>query len=521
MRPFAARCRPLSIAHALAVSVVWVAAEPGTTVAPQPVAELRARIEAHVGIPRFSPALWGIKIVSLNTGQTWYEHHADRLLSPASNCKLYVGALALDLLGPDYRIVTPIFATTAPDASGTVAGDVIVSGRGDPSWKARGTGRKFADIFEPFVTVLQKAGVRHVRGDIVADATFFRGPPNGAGWTADDLDDYYGAEISAISLEQNYAEMRVAPAAPGEPARLTLLHPATGLELDNRAMTVAAGAEREFHTRRLFGENVVHVFGRIPADTPAENVDLTVPAPARWFAQALREVLIQRGIRVDGSARHRRWPDPPAVNDHCTRLGEVSSPPLRELVASFMKASQNLETDLVFGHVGENARNDEMPEWRTSEDSALNALREFLRRYELPADEVRFDEGSGLSRNNLASANATVALLKFMASHPAAKDYIDSLPVAGIDGTLRRRMKATVAENNVRAKTGTLRWSNSLSGYVTTAAGERLVFSLMLNRAVMPPGRNAREDLDAIAVMLASFGGREEPSKSAVTGSGN
>ena len=173
-----------------------------------------------------------------------------------------------------------------------------------------------------------------------------------------------------------------------------------------------------------------------------------------------------------------------------------------------MKSSQNLETDLIFAHLGEVARAPAAPAGQTSEQSAVVALQDFLRQNGLPADEVRFEEGSGLSRNNLTTANATVGLLKFMVAHRAASDFVTSLPVAGVDGTLRRRMKGTPAEGNVRAKTGSLRWANSLSGYVTSAAGERLVFSLMLNRSVAPPGRNAREDLDAVAVMLAGFAGR-------------
>jgi D-alanyl-D-alanine carboxypeptidase/D-alanyl-D-alanine-endopeptidase (penicillin-binding protein 4) len=183
-----------------------------TTPAARSVEELRAQLDAFVDQPRFAGALWGVKIVSLETRRTVFEHHADRLMSPASNCKLYAGALVLDQLGGEYRIVTPIMATAAPDALGTVAGDVIVCGRGDPSWKVRKTGRDFFEIFEPFAAVLAKAGVRRITGDLVADATFFRGPPNGAGWTADDLNDYYGAEISAITLEENYAELRVTPA---------------------------------------------------------------------------------------------------------------------------------------------------------------------------------------------------------------------------------------------------------------------------------------------------------------------
>jgi D-alanyl-D-alanine carboxypeptidase/D-alanyl-D-alanine-endopeptidase (penicillin-binding protein 4) len=120
--------------------------------------------------------------------------------------------------------------------------------------------------------------------------------------------------------------------------------------------------------------------------------------------------------------------------------------------------------------------------------------------------EVIFEEGSGLSRNNLTTPTATVTLLRFMDRHKDAQVYRDALPIAGIDGTLRNRMKGTAAAGNVRAKTGTLRWANSISGYVTTAAGERLVFSLMVNRYY--GARPVRGDLDTVLVLLAGFTGR-------------
>ena len=178
-------------------SLLAGAAQSQPATAASAVDELRTRIEAHVSQPRFGGALWGAKIVSLDSGRTWFEHHADRLMSPASNCKLYTGALALDRLGGDYRIVTPIFSTAKPDRAGKVSGQMVVSGRGDPSWKTRGTGRDFWSAFDPFVAALEKAGVRRITGDLVADATWFRSPPNGAGWAADDLGEEYGAEISA------------------------------------------------------------------------------------------------------------------------------------------------------------------------------------------------------------------------------------------------------------------------------------------------------------------------------------
>jgi len=204
------------------------------------------------------------------------------------------------------------------------------------------------------------------------------------------------------------------------------------------------------------------------------------------------------------------WPENPAPDaTRWVQLGEVKSPPLRTLIRAFLKPSQNLETDLVFDHTGEILRGSNAPAWETSEQSAVAALENFLATNGVPAD-LHFDEGSGLSRNNLTSANATVALLTMMATNRWAPDYFAALPIAGVDGTLRRRMKNTPAFQNVHAKTGTLRWVNALSGYVTTAAGERLVFSLLLNRYDPPANRKRTDELDAIANWLAGFAGRTD-----------
>ena len=146
----------------------------------------------------------------------------------------------------------------------------------------------------------------------------------------------------------------------------------------------------------------------------------------------------------------------------------------------------------------------------TSEDAGIRQLSAFLTKVGTRHGDVHFEEGSGLSRNNLTTPNATIALLQYMSRHPETEAYLNALPLAGVDGTLRNRMKDTPAAGNVRAKTGTLRWANSLSGHVTTAGGERLVFSIMLNRyaaGTNPPGRG---EIDKIAVMLAEFTGRSD-----------
>jgi D-alanyl-D-alanine carboxypeptidase/D-alanyl-D-alanine-endopeptidase (penicillin-binding protein 4) len=475
-------------------------------------AELAAALREQAGAAKFRPGTFAIQVVSMVDGRVIFEQDAGRLMSPASNSKLYTGALALDRLGSDYRIRTPLFASAPPDGAGTVAGDLVVSGRGDPGWNNRRGQTRLAEVIAAFVAQVRAAGIRKVTGDVVGDATFLAMPPHGAGWTADDLQDDYGAEVSALSLQDNYGELRVeAGEAVGRPCRVTILDALTGVRIENRTRTTAAGTRSTLEVRRLPGEDVAYVLGQLPLRGEPVVTEFTVPRPAAWFAAVLKDALGKAGVAVEGRARGVRWPERTVLTPAAVKLGEVVSPPLSELVADFMKPSQNLRTDLIFAHVGEVFRAADAPAEQTSEQSAVRQLETFIRRNELLPDDVRFEEGSGLSRNNLVSARAIVALLRYMPVHRESNAFLDSLPAAGREGTLRRRLQGTLAEGNLRAKTGSLRWANSLSGYVTTAGGERLAFSLMINRVPQPAGASARDDLDRVALLLAGHGARDVP----------
>jgi len=175
------------------------------------------------------------------------------------------------------------------------------------------------------------------------------------------------------------------------------------------------------------------------------------------------------------------------------------------------KPSQNLYTDMILEHIGASAPPGTNPN-ATAEGAGLRELDKFLAKAGIKKGDTIFDEGSGLSRNNLTTPNATVALLTYMAHQKDFEVYFNALPIAGVDGTLRRRMKGTAAAGNVRAKTGTLRWANSVSGYMTNAVGEHLVFSMMLNRFQIPAGyeKSKTADMDTITEMLANFAVRTE-----------
>jgi D-alanyl-D-alanine carboxypeptidase/D-alanyl-D-alanine-endopeptidase (penicillin-binding protein 4) len=481
---------------------------------PATLEQLRQRLAEHVSQPKFDAGTLGVKIVSLDNGKTIFEHDAGKLFSPASNCKLYTVALAFDQLGGDYRIRTSLYAVSRPNRFGTLKGDLIVYGRGDPTINERLHSNDIFQALEPLMSALTNAGVRRISGDLVGDESFFRGPPYGSGWNCDDLEFYYGAEISALTVNDNYLKLSVKRGERvGTPCKLSLL-PATGfLILSNRTRTVSAGEKRELPFYRPLGENIVYVSGEMPLDDKGYTNDVTMHNPAGLFISYFKQALAKHGIKVDGKLRTMNWLDRQVVPldlNKMVELGFVESLPMRDLAREIHKPSQNLYTDLLLAHIGALVQATNGLTRRTSEEAGVAQLNEFLLRIGVPKGDVHFEEGSGLSRNNLTTPNASVVLLNFMSRHVEAAAYRDSLPIAGVDGSLRNRMKNTAAVGNVHAKTGTLRWANSLSGYVTTAAGEHLAFSVMLNRFVPDVNSSARDAVDAIAVLLAEFAGRSD-----------
>jgi len=476
------------------------------------LAELQTRINEHLGQTRFASALWGVKIVSLDSGKALFEHNAGKLLKPASNAKLFSGALALDRLGPDYRIETSFYAVARPDSDGTLHGNLIVYGRGDPSLAARFNNGDYGKSLEALVAALATAGVKRIEGDLIGDESYFRGPPFGSSWTWDDLQNYYGAEVSALSQEDNVVDLVFKPGAKtGAPCFIVVQPETAFLTFINRTKTVDRGGQRAITLYRPLGENVVYVSGQLPLGTNYTDA-VSVHNPALWFVTRLKQTLEQRGVTVSGSSRAMNWLDREASPLDVTRLVEIGSAesrPLSEIVGKMMKPSQNLYAQLLLLQVGARCHK---PEDRnqTTEEAGIVELQRFAADAGIQPGELLLDEGSGLSRRALVTPNAIVGLLKFMGRHRYADVYREALPIAGVDGTLRNRMKGTAAERNVRAKTGTIGNVNTLSGYVTTAAGERLAFSLVLN-AYDADGKNSVKDhLDSIAVMLAEFIGRSE-----------
>lgn len=476
--------------------------------------QLTARIETFIAQPRFAHADWGISVVSLDTGRTLYAHDADKLFVPASNAKLYTAALAFSNLA-DAQIGTTLYATAAGQPDGTLNGDLVLYGGGDPSL---GDAQVSPDWADQLAVSLANQGVRRVHGDLIADATYFRGPPLGSGWEADDLQTWYAAPASALGAQENVARVQVAR-ADGHCCAITLQPEDAGLRVVN--LTRDEDGDRDtLNLYRPPGSDIMYASGGLPAAVQARTFVVSVNDPALFAGNLLRDALAKHGIALDGQVRALYWPNATSEMIHAAGMhavGTIPAPPLADLIRHMLKDSDNLYAQMLLQQVGTRAAytgtcQDRAEPPLTSEGWGLCAIRAMLARIGIQNEDATFEEGSGLSRKDLVAPAATTTLLAWVARQPFASAFEDALPIAGVDGTLEHRFVGTPAAGNLRAKTGTLTHAYALSGYVTDAAGEHLAFSIMLDHYQRPTdalGRNIppspTADLDAVATMITGL----------------
>ena len=491
---------------------------------PTTLGDLRVRIKEILGKPELSPAMVGLKITSLDTGVVLYEENAGKLMRPASNMKLYTVAAALDRLSPDYRFVTSVFAASRPDASGVVRGNLTIYGRGDPSIAARFNNGDYFKGIDDLASRIVAAGVKRVEGDLVGDESYFVGPKYGAGWEWEDLTWYYGAEVTPLTVNDNALDLFVKPgSAVGQPAVITTGPPDPLLTIVNKVTTSSKGLRRELSIHRGLNENTITITGSIPLEDRGYTGGIGISHPALLFVYLLRNSLAQKGVVITGKSRTTGEVSQPSLitalpaagtngsSPFQQEIASLQSPPFSLIAAHTLKPSQNLYTELILRTLGKLTPPPATmsPLGQTSENLGIEAIRTFLKTAGIRPESLNLDDGSGLSRNDMITAEASVQLLVFMSKHRYANVFRDALPIAGVDGTLRNRMRGTPAENNVRAKTGSLSSAASLGGYLTTAAGEKLAFSIMVNN--YPRDVDARTMcIDPITVLLASFNGKTQ-----------
>lgn len=476
--------------------------------------ELQASISDVLRRPELEAAIVGIKVVSLDSGKVLFEENSKKLLRPASNMKLYTVAAAMDRLTPDYRFQTSVYAASRPTSAGVLRGDLTIYGRGDPSIAARFNGGDYFKGINNLAEQIASAGVKRVEGDLVGDESYFDGAPYGSGWNWEDLQWWYGAEVSSLTINDNALDLAVKPGIDvGQPAVITTVPPDPLLKIINKVVTGPRSSKRDLNMYRTLNSDTLEIVGSIPLDDRGYTAGIGISQPALLFVYLLRAALAERGITITGKSRTV----PPANFTGLTpapapsriEIASLQSPPFGQVAAQTLKPSQNLYTEIILRTLGKVAgpAPTSTNNIRTNESAGLEVVKTFLKEAGVNLSPLSLTDGSGLSRNDMVTPESSVQLLTYMSQHRFANAFREALPIAGVDGTLRNRMKGTVAENNVRAKTGSLSSAATLSGYVTTAAGENLAFSIMVNN--YPEDTEVRTlCIDPIAVLLASFAGK-------------
>jgi D-alanyl-D-alanine carboxypeptidase/D-alanyl-D-alanine-endopeptidase (penicillin-binding protein 4) len=473
------------------------------------LSELQLKIRQVLSRPSLQRCRIGIKIVSLDTGKIIFDEDSTKYFMPASNMKNFTVATALEKLTPNFRFVTSVYAPSAPDQDGLIKGDLIVFGRGDPTIFFGINSEDDIKGMEKLAEKIASTGVKRIEGDLIGDESYFTSSPIPYTWEWDDLQWYYGAQVSALSVNDNSAKLTITPSQKAdEKALVQVIPPESGFLLINEVKTIE-GNSHQIQIRRKLGTNILEVSGSIGKDAKPFEAYVALPNPALTFVSILRSLLEQKGIIITGETKtvdsEYRKKNPLSAN--LVELTKLESPPLGLIAQKTMKPSQNLYTELILRAMGEFLEETKDLK-KTSLDKGIVIVDKFLQEIGVPSGSVLMYDASGLSRHNLVTPDAVLKLYLFMKKSRFAESWYESLTIAGIDGTLKERFKGTLAEKNVRGKTGTINQVAALSGYVTTLSGEKLVFSIIVNN--LPDLSLRVSTIDEIVLSLANFAGKSD-----------
>lgn len=441
-------------------------------------------LEKFLADPALKGALVGILVqTDVEQSQTLYAYNETKRFMPASNTKLFTSAIALEKLGEDFVFVTPLL-TDGQISNETLTGNLYIRGSGDPSL----TRNRLRELAKGLVS----KGIKNIKGDIIVDISAFPDNRWGQGWSWDYLHFGYAAEVWAIALDRNSVNIQIAPALEeGQPSQVSLTPPTNWITVENNVVTVKSG-QNFWSIWRDPWERVVRIWGRISLNTRPEILRISVPSIPHYVGETFRSILQEFKISVEGHVKVGLTPQSAKV------IAETKSEPLRELVRWLNKVSDNLYAEMLMRVIALKEKGQgSLPE-------ALSILEQKLREWGIDPDEVRLTDGSGLSRLNMVTPRAIVQLLKIAQTRPWFDAFKNSLPIAGVDGTLRTRLRGTPAEGRVYAKTGYIGNVASLSGYVQSNGKVKLVFSVLVNH-YNAPTRQVQLAIDSFVSSLAEM----------------
>ncbi len=473
----------------------------------QDLRNLTPQIDALIEAPAYADAWWGIDIINLQTQEVLYQRNPEVNFIPASNVKLFTTAAVLDQKGVGFRFATTLIATGIVQ-NDTLKGDLIIRGGGDPTIGKTRYPRDPTQLFKQWADSLKAAGIRHIEGDLIGDDNRYSDTHLGHEWSWSDLRYYYAPEISALSFNDNVVDFTIQARQQGQ-AGLVSWRPSTSyVEVENQTQTGPPNSRLEEGYDRPLGTNLIRLSSIVPQES-TDRESLSVSNPTLYFCHVLKETFLNEGLTISGA--------PLDIDDlPIDRIPEDSllvaqyvhaSPPLGELVQLANKDSHNLVAELLLWSIGTEIEAKPSPLTQPSDQRGLNAAKHTYAEAGIDTSRLYLVDGSGLSRHNLVTPSMTTALLSYMWRHPSESirdGFFSSLSVGGVDGTLRRRFQRGPAHRKVRAKTGSMSYVVTISGYVTTQDGTPLAFAFYCNNFSVP-NRIVRQTQDQIIAILADL----------------
>jgi len=493
----------MKLARVVIPAVLSVAcATGGAHPSPGPVsarALLRGAIDSMVRQPQFRDAVFGVLIVDPERGDTLYSLNAGKLFMPASNMKIVTGATSLVELGPDYTFRTD-FAAGGRVVHDTLQGALIVTGRGDPTISDHMRGSAMNPLYE-VADSLRAHGISTIAGGIQAGPDVFPDTSIGFGWSWDDLGEDYGAGVDALYFNEGFGTA-IAVGKTGMPPDSIRTLPATSYPRIVFPLRSASQASDTFGLRLGFDPTRTQFTARGRLKNSVDTLTYVFPDQREAYLAALSEALRSRGIVVAGGELRSGSHNGAGTTTSASPLFSISSPPLRQVLPALLKPSQNQIAEILYKTLGLEKTG------VGSSDSGRVVLERQLAAWGAESDGYLIRDGSGLSRYGYLSPETLVRVLDKVRADTAFHVFYDALPIAGLDGSLRNRVKGTAAAGRIHAKTGSVANARSLSGYALTADNHMLIFSLLANNWITPTA--AVDSVhNQIMVMLASLRLRE------------
>ena len=469
---------------------------------------LEQRLNTLLDQPPFNRATWGVFVMD-DRGRVLFQRNGDRLFVPASNTKLVVTATAASLLAPDYRVRTSVYTNGTMDG-GILRGDLILYGRGDPTWSARcfsvdtlapgACDSTFTQIDRLADSIIAH-GVHRITGKIVGDGSAFEPMTTAPGWNAWDLNWWYAAPVSGLGFHDNSVDFQITPGAALDAPPTVTWSPDLGMfAFENRARTVPpdSGTSIGDNFYRKPGTYEIWAEGTVTLGHRPWIESFALPDPNLYAARALAASLGRKGVAVEGGAASTTDSLAYRATRCCgSPLFEYRGRPLTDILFPILNTSQNWFAETLLKILGHELRGE------GSWEAGLDVEQRFL------IDSVKIDstmfsleDGSGLSAGNLIAPHAFVQLLDYMRRSPKNAGFMAALPHAARPGSLLRRFVGTPLDSQVVAKTGSIDRVNSLSGYIQRKDGRTFTFSIQANaHAVRYSDMLAQ--IDSVVVQLA------------------